>query len=109
MLLGVLNQRHLFIRDQVCRGTNQLELRGRGNSSWDFRCVSIDRIILIRPDLILGVMWCRDKAGERRYLLWINNLNSLKCIIIVHMTHATLPVRTIKKETLGSDQMAWDR
>lgn len=30
MLLGVLNQRHLFIRDQVCRGTNQLELRGRG-------------------------------------------------------------------------------
>lgn len=32
-------------------------------------------------------------------MLWINNLNSLKCIIIVHMT-AVLPARTeTKKKT----------
>lgn len=45
-------------------------------------------------DLILSVMWCGDdKAGEKRYMPWINNLNSLKCIIVVHMT-AVLPART---------------
>lgn len=109
--VGSIKIKAPLIVDQVCRGTKQFKLTGLfwgfyTCANWPTKPVDSWQEKLNHCDTtcdwtwwIFDAMCCGDnKAGERRYLLWINNLNSLKCIRTVHMT-AILPARTgtIKK------------